>query len=67
MDVRIGSIDATVVDTAPAAGAGGGDAQIERIARRVLAMIDARRRSDERAKRDRNVSSPDGTDIEDYG
>jgi len=64
MDVRIGSIDATVVDS----GSSGEDsAQTERIARRVLAMLDARRRSEERAKKDRSVSSPDESDIEGYG
>jgi hypothetical protein len=66
MDVRIGSIDTTVVDSG--APAGGADrAQVERIARRVLAMIDQRERSNERAKKDRDVSSPDQDDVEDYG
>ena len=64
MDVRIGQLDATVVD----AGASPGDnAQIERIARRVLAMIDERERSDRRAKKDRDIGSPDDQDVEDYG
>jgi hypothetical protein len=64
MDVRIGSIDATVVDSGPTAG---DSAQVERIARRVLAMIDQRERSKERAKKDRDISSPDDQDVEDYG
>jgi hypothetical protein len=64
MDVRIGSIDATVVDSGPAAG---DQAQVDRIARRVLAMLDQRKRSEERAKKDRNISSPDNDDIEGYG
>jgi hypothetical protein len=64
MDVRIGSIDATVVDSAPSAA---DDAQVERIARRVLAMMEQRKRSDERSKKDRKIGSPDDEDIEGYG
>jgi hypothetical protein len=64
MDVRIGSIDATVVDS----GSGATDsAQIERIARRVLAMIRQNEMREQRGKEDRQVSSPDDQDIEDYG
>lgn len=64
MDVRIGSLDTTVVDSGPSAG---DSAQIDRIARRVLAMIDQRDRSNERAKKDRHIGSPDDDDIEGYG
>ncbi len=64
MDVRIGSIDATVVDSGPATA---DDAQVERIARRVMAMIDRRRTSEERSKSDRKIGSPDDKDVEDYG
>jgi hypothetical protein len=64
MDVRIGTIEATIVDT----GAGDdGDAQTERIARRVFALVERRRIFDERSTSDRDVSSPDGDDIESYG
>ncbi|HTV73861.1 MAG TPA: hypothetical protein VME66_09170 [Candidatus Acidoferrales bacterium] len=64
MDVRIGSIDATIVDS----GSGGADdAHIERVARRVIAMIEQRRRSEERARKDRAVASPDHADVEEYG
>jgi hypothetical protein len=64
MDVRIGSIESTVVDSGPGAA---DKAQIERIARRVLAMIDERERRKERAKKDCKIASPDDEDIEDYG
>jgi len=64
MDVRIGSIDATIVDS----GSSGMDgAQLERIVKQVVAILDARRRSEERAKKDRSVASPDDDDVEDYG
>jgi hypothetical protein len=64
MDVRIGSIDATIVDS----GANMGDsAQIEQIAKRVYAMIKKRELSEERRKDDVKVSAPDDDDIEDYG
>jgi hypothetical protein len=64
MDVRIGAIDATVVDT----GSNGVDeSQIERIARRVFAMIKQRELNDQRRKDDISVSSPDDQDIQDYG
>jgi hypothetical protein len=64
MDVRIGAMDTTVVDSGPAASDRAND---ERIARRVLAMIDARKRSEQRARKDRAVDSPDDSDIEAYG
>lgn len=64
MDVRIGSIDATVVDSGPSTA---DDAQVERIARRVLAMLEQRKRSEERSKKDRKIESPDDEDIEGYG
>lgn len=64
MDVRIGSIDATIVDS----GSSTEDkALVERIARRVIAIIGERQRSTERAKKDRSLESPDDNDVEDYG
>ena len=63
MDVRIGSLDATVVDS----GRGTDDAQVERIARRVLAIVERRLREAERARSDRKIASPDTGDVERYG
>ena len=64
MDVRIGEIDATIVDTEPGAA---GDPSIERIVRRVMALIEVRERSERRSKQDRAIASPDDQDIERYG
>lgn len=64
MDVRIGQIDATVVDTE---GDAMNDASIEKIARRVLALIALRERSEARARHDRTIASPDNDDMERYG
>lgn len=64
MDVRIGEIEATIVDTDAGAL---DDRSIERIARRVMAMIDQRDRSEQRSRRDRAIASPDGADLERYG
>lgn len=63
MDVRIGSLDATVVDS----GRGTDDAQVERIARHVLAIVERRLREAERARSDRKIASPDTGDVERYG
>jgi hypothetical protein len=63
MDVRIGSLEATVVDS----GRGTDDAQVERIARRVLALVERRLHEGERARSDRKIASPDGGDVERYG
>jgi hypothetical protein len=64
MDVRIGSIDATVVDSGATAA---DSAQIERIVRRVLAVIRQRELSEKRRKDDRKISSPDDDDVTAYG
>ena len=64
MDVRIGSIDATIVDSGPGTV---DTALVERVAKRVLAMLEARQRAADRAKKDRDVRSPDDADVEDYG
>jgi hypothetical protein len=66
MDVRIGHMEATIVDTEGDAGAVG-EASIERIARRVLAMLERRRRAEQNGLRDRKISSPDAGDVERYG
>lgn len=63
MDVRIGSLQATVVDS----GRGTDDAQVERITRRVLAVIERRLHEAERARTDRKIASPDSGDVERYG
>ena len=63
MDVRIGTLDATVVDS----GRGTDDAQTERVARRVLAIVERRLREAERARSDRKIASPDSNDVERYG
>ena len=64
MDVRIGEIEATVVDSGED---GTTDASVERIARRVMALIDRRERTQRRAARDRAIASPDARDVERYG
>lgn len=67
MDVRIGSIDTTIVDSTPAGAGPVDDANLDRIARRVMAMIERRQRFNERSRSDRDISSPDAGDVEDYG
>jgi len=64
MDVRIGEIEATIVDSETGAA---GDASIERIVRRVMALIEARERAERRSQQDRTIASPDSEDIERYG
>lgn len=64
MDVRIGEIEATIVDSGDD---GAGEASVERIARRVMALIDQRDRTRRHAARDRAIASPDAQDVERYG
>jgi hypothetical protein len=64
MDVRIGSIETTVVDSGQHPG---DEALVQRIVTRVLAMLEQKKRHEERAKKDRAIESPDPSDIEDYG
>ena len=64
MDVRIGEIDATIIDTEASSMDA---ASLERLVKRVMAAIDARDRAAKRAQQDRAISSPDDNDIEAYG
>lgn len=64
MDVRIGEINATIVDSE----SGSIDAAaLERIARRVVALIEQRDRTERNATIDRRIASPDPHDVEQYG
>jgi hypothetical protein len=64
MDVRIGEIEATIVDTG---GEGAPGASHDQVAKRVMAIIDRRNRDEQRSRRDRAISSPDAQDVERYG
>ena len=64
MDVRIGEITA---DVDVAGDSGTDDATTMRIARKVMALIDARNRTERRAQADRAITSPDSGDLERYG
>jgi hypothetical protein len=64
MDVRIGEIEATIVDTEPP---GSDDSFVERVVRRVLAELEQRERSQLRRARDCLIASPDAQDMERYG
>jgi len=64
MDVRIGEIEATIVDSGDD---GAGDASVDRVARRVMALLEQRRRAELHSRRDRAIGSPDAGDIERYG
>ena len=64
MDVHIGEITAEI----DATGDGGVDeAAFERIARRVIALIERRERAEARSKRDCAIESTDSGDLERYG
>jgi hypothetical protein len=64
MDVRIDSLEATVIDTE---GDALSDALLERIARRVLELIERKQRADLRSQQDCLIASPDSDDEERYG
>jgi hypothetical protein len=64
MDVRIGEISATIVDRESGAI---DDVTIERIARRVVAMIEHQERAKKHRAIDRRIASPDAGDVEQYG
>ena len=64
MDVRIGEIT-TDIDVTDEGGMD--DLALERIARRVMALIERRERAEERARSDRAIESPDRDDTERYG
>ncbi len=64
MDVRIGEIEATIVDSEAGSL---GDAAVERIVRRVMSLIEVRERAERRSRQDRTIASPDDADIERYG
>lgn len=63
MDVRIGEIDATIVDS----GGEESDASVDRVAQRVMALLERRRRDEHRVRRDSLIASPDVDDVERYG
>ena len=65
MDIRIGEITADVhaTDDRPVDD----DPTIERIARRVMALIDQRSRAERRGRSDRAIESSDRKDLETYG
>jgi hypothetical protein len=62
MDVRIGELEATIVDSD-----GAGDLSLDRIAQRVMALIEQRQREERNLRSDRRIASPDGEDQERYG
>lgn len=62
MDVRIGELEATIVDSD-----GAGDLSLDRIAQRVMALIERRQREERNLRTDRRIASPDGEDQERYG
>jgi hypothetical protein len=64
MDVHIGEIEATITDTG---GSTIDDALLQRIVRSVIAILDKRRRQDERAKHDRAIGPSDAGDVGRYG
>ncbi|HXP93474.1 MAG TPA: hypothetical protein VN905_08370 [Candidatus Binatia bacterium] len=65
MDVHIGEVEAVVHDTAPPGE--GDEPQIERIARRVIAILDDRSRRAQYAREDRAIHSGAVAEKERYG
>jgi hypothetical protein len=64
MDVHIGEI---VADVDVTAGGGVDDAGLERIARRVLALIERRQRDEARFRNDCAIEPAESGDVERYG
>ena len=64
MDAHIGEIEAVVHDIGPDTS---GDAQLDRIARRVIAMLDQRNRRAEYARDDRAINATAIAEKERYG